>query len=197
MCSTLRRTRSFCFGTTGWFPTGRMSKVGRSARATTSTRTWRQSGSTNDQSEEGLPRIHLAPMGLPEVEPSCPGVTAGGSGIGATSSLPDALGKVPPQSDLPTFVIVRCRPAVCWVHDFRTRADLLRKAAGCWIGEYRRLSAPHGHRPAEAAVPRASWKGFLRLSLVSCPIYLSPATTRTKSIRLHEVDPPASGVAAD
>jgi len=27
----------------------------------------------------------------------------------------------------------------------------------------------------------------LRLSLVSCPIYLSPATTRTKSIRLHQV----------
>ena len=24
---------------------------------------------------------------------------------------------------------------------------------------------------------RASWRGFLRLSLVSCPIYLSPATT--------------------
>jgi DNA end-binding protein Ku len=36
-------------------------------------------------------------------------------------------------------------------------------------------------------MPRASWKGFLRLSLVSCPIYLSPATMRTKSIRLHQV----------
>src|SRR5271163_2946993 len=36
-------------------------------------------------------------------------------------------------------------------------------------------------------MPRASWKGFLRLSLVSCPIYLSPATTRMKSIRLHQV----------
>ena len=36
-------------------------------------------------------------------------------------------------------------------------------------------------------MPRASWKGFLRLSLVSCPIYLSPATTRTKSVRLHQV----------
>src|SRR5690242_9825590 len=39
----------------------------------------------------------------------------------------------------------------------------------------------------EAAMPRASWKGFLRLSLVSCPVYLSPASTRTKSIRLHQV----------
>lgn len=36
-------------------------------------------------------------------------------------------------------------------------------------------------------MPRASWKGFLRLSLVSCPIYLSPATTRAKSIRLNQV----------
>ena len=36
-------------------------------------------------------------------------------------------------------------------------------------------------------MPRASWKGFLRLSLVSCPVYLSPATTRAKSIRLNQV----------
>jgi len=40
-------------------------------------------------------------------------------------------------------------------------------------------------------MPRASWRGFLRLSLVSCPIYLSPATTRVKSIRLHQVWQPA------
>src|ERR1051326_3555368 len=36
-------------------------------------------------------------------------------------------------------------------------------------------------------MPRASWKGFVRLSLVSCPVYLSPATSRTKSIRLNQV----------
>src|SRR4051794_31256448 len=41
-------------------------------------------------------------------------------------------------------------------------------------------------------MPRASWRGFLRLSLVSCPIDLSPATTRTKSVRLHQVWRPAS-----
>src|SRR5258705_6683185 len=44
----------------------------------------------------------------------------------------------------------------------------------------------------EAAMPRASWKGFLRLSLVSCPVYLSPASTRTKSIRLHQVWQPTA-----
>ena len=36
-------------------------------------------------------------------------------------------------------------------------------------------------------MPRANWRGYLRLSLVSCPIYLSPATARTKPIRLHQV----------
>ena len=36
-------------------------------------------------------------------------------------------------------------------------------------------------------MPRASWRGYLRLSLVSCPIYLSAATARTKPIRLHQV----------
>ena len=41
-------------------------------------------------------------------------------------------------------------------------------------------------------MPRASWRGYLRLSLVSCPIYLSPATVRTKPIRLHQVWRPSA-----
>jgi DNA end-binding protein Ku len=41
--------------------------------------------------------------------------------------------------------------------------------------------------PEEMGMPRASWRGFLRLSLVSCPVYLSPATTRLKPTRLHQV----------
>ena len=40
-------------------------------------------------------------------------------------------------------------------------------------------------------MPRASWRGFLRLCLVSCPVYLSPATTRAKPLRLHQVWQPA------
>ena len=36
-------------------------------------------------------------------------------------------------------------------------------------------------------MPRPSWKGVLRLSLVSCPVYLLPATTKTKTIRLNQV----------
>jgi len=46
-------------------------------------------------------------------------------------------------------------------------------------------------------MPRAIWRGFLRLSLVSCPIYLSPATTRTKSIRLHQVWRPTAAEEED
>src|SRR5437879_2920704 len=41
-------------------------------------------------------------------------------------------------------------------------------------------------------MPRASWRGFLRLSVVSCPIYLSPATSPTKPIRLRQVWRPAA-----
>ena len=37
-------------------------------------------------------------------------------------------------------------------------------------------------------MPRASWNGFLRLSLVSCPVYLSPATTEAKRVRFHQLN---------
>jgi len=46
-------------------------------------------------------------------------------------------------------------------------------------------------------MPCASWSGFLRLSLVSCPIYLSPATSRTKPLRLHQVWRPAAASEPD
>jgi DNA end-binding protein Ku len=38
-------------------------------------------------------------------------------------------------------------------------------------------------------MPRATWNGFLRLSLVSCPIFLTPATSEAKNIRLHQINP--------
>src|SRR6516162_2325901 len=49
----------------------------------------------------------------------------------------------------------------------------------------------------EHPMPCASWSGFLRLSLVSCPIYLSPATSRTKPLRLHQVWRPAAASEPD
>jgi DNA end-binding protein Ku len=36
--------------------------------------------------------------------------------------------------------------------------------------------------------PRAYWKGFLRLSLVSCPIRLFPATSEREKIRFHQIN---------
>jgi DNA end-binding protein Ku len=36
-------------------------------------------------------------------------------------------------------------------------------------------------------MPRANWKGYLRLSLVSCPIALFPATSETEKIRFHNL----------
>jgi DNA end-binding protein Ku len=36
--------------------------------------------------------------------------------------------------------------------------------------------------------PRAYWKGYLRLSLVSCPIALFPATSEREKIRFHQLN---------
>jgi DNA end-binding protein Ku len=36
-------------------------------------------------------------------------------------------------------------------------------------------------------MPQATWNGFLRLSLVSCPVYLSPATTDKKRVHLDQL----------
>jgi DNA end-binding protein Ku len=36
--------------------------------------------------------------------------------------------------------------------------------------------------------PRAYWKGYLRLSLVSCPIQLFPATAEREKIRFHQIN---------
>jgi DNA end-binding protein Ku len=36
--------------------------------------------------------------------------------------------------------------------------------------------------------PRAYWKGYLKLSLVSCPIALYPATSQREKIRFHQIN---------
>src|SRR5207248_1175568 len=35
--------------------------------------------------------------------------------------------------------------------------------------------------------PQSSWRGFLKLSLVSCPVRLYPATTRANRVSFHNV----------
>ena len=36
--------------------------------------------------------------------------------------------------------------------------------------------------------PRAYWKGYLKLSLVSCPISLFPATSEREKISFHQLN---------
>src|SRR3981189_2601714 len=36
--------------------------------------------------------------------------------------------------------------------------------------------------------PRANWKGFLRLSLVTCPVALYPATSDSEKISLNQIN---------
>src|ERR1700730_10451205 len=36
--------------------------------------------------------------------------------------------------------------------------------------------------------PRAYWKGYLKLSLVSCPIALYPAVTAAEKAHFHQID---------
>jgi hypothetical protein len=38
-------------------------------------------------------------------------------------------------------------------------------------------------------MPRPTWSGILKLSLVSCPVYLSPATSEAERIRLNMINP--------
>jgi len=35
--------------------------------------------------------------------------------------------------------------------------------------------------------PRANWKGFLKLSLVTCPVVLFPATSETEKVSLNQM----------
>jgi DNA end-binding protein Ku len=37
-------------------------------------------------------------------------------------------------------------------------------------------------------VPRANWKGYLKLSLVSCAIALDPATSETARVRFNTIN---------
>jgi DNA end-binding protein Ku len=36
--------------------------------------------------------------------------------------------------------------------------------------------------------PRANWKGYLRLSLVSCPIALYPASSLSEKVNLNRIN---------
>src|SRR5512146_1267161 len=39
-----------------------------------------------------------------------------------------------------------------------------------------------------AMAPRANWKGFLRLSLVTCPVALYPATSESEKVSFNQIN---------
>jgi hypothetical protein len=45
-----------------------------------------------------------------------------------------------------------------------------------------------GYVRSTSMAPRANWKGYLRLSLVSCPIALFPATSEREKVRFHQIN---------
>src|SRR5689334_15159177 len=49
-------------------------------------------------------------------------------------------------------------------------------------------SAQHRSRSSAFMAPRANWKGFLRLSLVTCPVALYPATSESEKISFNQLN---------
>src|SRR4029077_142777 len=43
-------------------------------------------------------------------------------------------------------------------------------------------------RDQDQSMPRAYWKGYLRLSLVTCPIELFPATSQSEKTHFHQIN---------
>jgi hypothetical protein len=54
-----------------------------------------------------------------------------------------------------------------------------------------RVSEPRSPAPLleyRVHAPRANWKGFLRLSLVTCPVALHPATSESEKISFNQLN---------
>src|SRR6187401_2158869 len=43
-------------------------------------------------------------------------------------------------------------------------------------------------RRLDMSAPRAYWKGYLKLSLVTCPVALFPATSQSEKTHFHQID---------
>ena len=50
------------------------------------------------------------------------------------------------------------------------------------------MKFPNPTVPEIAMAPRAYWKGTLKLSLVSCPVVLYPASTSVEKTRFHMIN---------
>src|SRR5882762_5889130 len=51
-----------------------------------------------------------------------------------------------------------------------------------------RLESGNQYWSSPAMAPRANWKGFLRLSLVTCPVALYPATSESEKVSFNQLN---------
>ena len=49
-------------------------------------------------------------------------------------------------------------------------------------------SEPPSFWSTASMAPRANWKGFLRLSLVTCPVALYPATSESEKVSFNQLN---------
>jgi len=57
-----------------------------------------------------------------------------------------------------------------------------------WSRRTRTEFQQESHCRQDQFMPRAYWKGFLRLSLVTCPIELFPATSQSEKTHFHQIN---------
>src|SRR6195952_4771288 len=51
-----------------------------------------------------------------------------------------------------------------------------------------RLESTNQYWSSPVMAPRANWKGFLRLSLVTCPVALYPATSESEKVSFNQLN---------
>lgn len=61
-------------------------------------------------------------------------------------------------------------------------------AAFGWNGPYVNVLNPGPQPEFSEMAPRANWKGFLRLSLVTCPVALYPATSESEKVSFNQLN---------
>ena len=127
--------------------------------------------------------------------------SGGSSSAGPTAGMGGVLRTV--SSEEASFCICRCvgkRQLAGWLDMIEHNKNIVRvrameetrgSPAGMseLAGPIRLESEPCVPRSvASAMAPRANWKGFLRLSLVTCPVALYPATSESEKISFNQLN---------
>src|SRR6476620_10491901 len=77
---------------------------------------------------------------------------------------------------------------LCATSAIPVRAAAKRRKFGLHFGPAPPILTPFGTGGVLSMAPRANWKGFLRLSLVTCPIALFPAASESEKISFNQIN---------